>query len=327
MCPPVSNAVLTPTFPLAAVKAEPVAEPTLHGDQLVRATLPLLLLYLSGLLYGAYLLGLISVYRSDWVMRLLLACFTLPGVMQGSAAFRGVRARLRGAPAPEWWRLAGHVVRAAGGVVLAFTLVALPPHTALYLGTAAVIVTLGETAWSLTEAPAAWRGLRRGRPLGRRGRVLAAALVTALVGGPLLFAATSPDRAAAATRAAELPARAALETVVASIRDTRAKQTAGKSRMERALAPYPFDTVGLRVDVERRPLPGVRIAYWTTPGGSFAATATRADDRAKCVALLFPGAKREFWCTSDTRTPRMLLPLLRPSAAAPMRAWRWTSPD
>jgi hypothetical protein len=314
------------TFPVPghAPAAPPRAQ---HGDQLVRATLPLALAYCGVLLYGAYLLGLVSVNGSDWAARLLLACFTLPGVMQGSAAARGLVARARGASAPGWWRLVGHGVRAAGGVVLAFTLVALPPHTALYVGTAAVIVTLGEAAWSLTEAGSAWRGLRQGRPLGRRARVAAAVAAAVLVGGPLLLAATRRGSTAVAVRAAELPARATLETVVASLRDTRAKRTVGMSKEARALAPYPFDTIGLAADLARRPVPGIGVAYWTTPGGGFVATATRADGRAKCVAALFPGALRDFWCTSDAATPAVLKPLLRPTTPSPRRAWRWVAPS
>jgi hypothetical protein len=209
----------------------------------------------------------------------------------------------------------------------AFTLVALPPHTALYVGAAAVIITLGETAWSLTEAPAAWRGLRGGRPLGRRGRALAVVAAATLVGAPLLVAATRPGSAAAATRMAELPARATLETVVASLKETRAQHTVGKSREERALAPFPFDTIGLAADLARRPAPGIRVAYWTTPGGGFVATATRADGRARCVAALFPGALRDFWCTGDAATPAVFRSLLRPTTSAPPRAWHWASPD
>jgi hypothetical protein len=105
----------TPTVSLPAVPAPspapvaaPAADRTHLGDQLVRATLPLVLSYVGGLLYGAYLLGLVSVNGSDWAARLLLACFTLPGVMQGSAAARGLLARWRGGAAPGWWRLVGH---------------------------------------------------------------------------------------------------------------------------------------------------------------------------------------------------------------------------
>jgi hypothetical protein len=155
----------------------------------------------------------------------------------------------------------------------------------------------------------------------------AAAAAATLAGAPLLVAATRPTSAAVGTRAAELPARATLETLVASVRDSRARLTVGQSREARALAPFPFDTIGVAADLGRRPAPGIRVAYWTTPGGGFVATATRADGRARCAAILFPGALRDFWCTSDAGTPPVFRPLLRPAAQAPARAWHWATPD